>query len=90
MEKKQIVPVYIETEPNESWEVRAEHQEGTLLGHIQHISYIFPLNLFLPKGEYWFIPEFQQSSFDIGLGKTKEKAFANFVNLYCDAEIQGV
>lgn len=89
MAKKQIVPVYVETEPNERWEVHADHQDGTHLGFIQHVTYIFPMNLFFPKGEYWFVPDFGESSFDIGIGKTKEKAFEKFLDLYCDAEIKG-
>lgn len=89
MEKKQIVPVYVETVPNELWEVHAEQPDGTLLGLVQHITYTFPMNLLFPKGEYWFFPKFHQSSLDMGIGKTKEKAFEKFLDLYCDAEVKG-
>ena len=89
MAKKQIVPVYVEIEPNELWDVHADHQEGTLLGTVKHITYTFPMNLFFPKGEYWFIPKFHESPLDIGLGKTKEKAFEKFLDLYCNAEVKG-
>ena len=88
MAKKQVVPVYVEIEPSERWEVRAEQPDGTLLGFIQHTTYLFPMNLFFPKGEYWFFPKFHQSSFDMGIGKTKEKAFEKFLDLYCDAEVK--
>ena len=86
MAKKQIVPVYVETEPNEHWEVHADHPDGMLLGEIEHIKYVFPGNLFIPKGEYWFFPKFEQTK--MTFGKTKEKAFEKFLNLYCDAEVK--
>jgi len=90
MAKKQIAPVYVEIEPNNLWEVHAESQEGTLLGTVIHTAYAFPMSLFFPKGEYWFIPKFNKSPLDIGIGKTKEKAFTKYLDLYCDAEIRGV
>ena len=89
MAKKQIVPVYVEIEPGESWEVHAEQPDGTLLGIVEHTTYTFPMNLLKPKGEYWFIPKFNESPLDIGLGKTKEKAFEKYLDLYCDAEVKG-
>lgn len=89
MARKQIVPVYVEIESNERWEVHAEQPDGTLLGTVEHITYTFPMNLFKPKGEYWFIPKFNESPLDIGLGKTKEKAFEKYLDLYCDAEVKG-
>ena len=86
--KIQSVPVYVEKEPNELWEVYANHQDGTLLGCIQHITFCFPMNLFKPKGEYWFFPKFRQSLLDIGTGKSKEKAFEKFLDLYCEAKVK--
>lgn len=85
-QKKQVSPVYIEIEPNERWEVRAEQPNGLLLGDVVHTTYVFPMNLFAPKGEYWFIPKYEPDKLTIA--KTKEKAFEKFLNLYCDAEVK--
>ena len=84
--KEKIVPIYVETEPNALWEVHADTPNGTLLGFIQHITYVFPMNLFIPKGEYWFVPKYEQAKMTIG--KTKEKAFKKFLDLYCNAEVK--
>ena len=88
MAKREIVPVYVETERDECWEVYAGHPNGTLLGTVMHTTYTFPLNLFKPKGDYMFIPKFRQSPLEAGFGKTKEASFEKYLDLYCDAKVK--
>ena len=85
MEKNKITPVYIEIEPNKLWEVREKSADGLLFGEIVFMTYIFPVNLF-NKGDYWFFPKYAES-LQVTIGKTKEKAFEKFLDLYCNVEI---
>lgn len=84
MTNKQLRLVYVEVEPNTQWNVYTDSQERELLGAVHYISYVFPMKIFKPNGEYWFIPDssYGYSSLDVGIGKTKEKAFERFFNLY--------
>lgn len=82
VEKKIVTPEYIEIEPDMHWEV---HCEGAKMGEIIHLTYCFPFCLF-SKGAYYFIPTYEEDK--TTTGKTKEKAFKKFLDIYCEAVLK--